>query len=85
MQELVGDELIEVEILRHKEVQTTPAVQENASLLQYPRGEENQRVDNEQVLCDSRYVVVHIVSSVSFLSSLFFLKSAAKLRKISVF
>ena len=59
VQELVSDELEEVELAGHEEVESTDGWEVDSPELKNPRCYERQEVDDEQVLGDGGYVAEH--------------------------
>ena len=59
MQELIGNQLIEMEVAGHKEMQAADIGQVDAAHLEDERGEECDQVDDQQILCDGRYAEHH--------------------------
>ena len=59
MQELIGQELIQVEIVRHEEVKTAPFIQTRGLSPHHPYGCEYQDVDEKQISRYDRYISKH--------------------------
>jgi hypothetical protein len=59
MQEHIGDELEQVEIAGHEEMQASHVCQVYATHMKHPCGNENQEVNDEQILGNGWYVAKH--------------------------
>ena len=55
MHEHISEELIYLEIARKEEVKSKHAVQVDALTAEHPCGGEHKHIDNQQILCNSRY------------------------------
>ena len=88
MQEHVGQELIEMEVARHEEMETEHRIQINTPSLENHRCYESQQIHDKKVLGHRRYIV-HFAPFCYLLNDSFIrvktLISSAKLRKISRF
>jgi hypothetical protein len=60
MQEHVGKKLEQVEVAGHEKVQAAHVRQIDATKLEHPCSHKRQKVDNEQILGNGRYVAKHL-------------------------
>ena len=59
VEEQIGDQLIEVEIACHKEMQAADVGQIDAAHLQDECGNECDQIDDQQIFCDGWYAEHH--------------------------
>ena len=61
MQEQVGDQLIQMEIIGQEEVKAADIGQVDSSQLEYKCCKECNQVDDKQILCNRGYAEHHII------------------------